>query len=135
MTSHDLRPGYQPFRFSFERPFPKTSGRLFQPPPSELKVPEIVRAELLYAARKSSAPEENRRKVEALLDPLELLPFGGASCQHYAEIRHALATADAPIGPHNLLIAATALAHQAVLVTENLRGFSEVPGLRVLSWE
>ena len=39
-----------------------------------------------------------------------------------------------PIGPHDALIAATALAHGATLVTRNLREFRRVKGLRVEDW-
>jgi tRNA(fMet)-specific endonuclease VapC len=38
------------------------------------------------------------------------------------------------IGPHDVLIAATALCHQAPLVTHNVREFSRVEGLQVLDW-
>jgi tRNA(fMet)-specific endonuclease VapC len=39
-----------------------------------------------------------------------------------------------PIGPHDLLIAATALRHGAALVTRNVAEFSRVPGLEVVNW-
>ena len=39
-----------------------------------------------------------------------------------------------PIGPHDMLIAATALRHRATLVTRNVREFSLLPGLRWLNW-
>jgi len=40
----------------------------------------------------------------------------------------------APIGPHDLLIAATALPHIATLVTRNTREFSRVAGLALVDW-
>jgi tRNA(fMet)-specific endonuclease VapC len=38
------------------------------------------------------------------------------------------------MGPYDTLIAATALRHQATLVTRNIREFSRVPGLHWLNW-
>jgi tRNA(fMet)-specific endonuclease VapC len=46
----------------------------------------------------------------------------------------ALEAAGTPIGPHDTLIAATALRHQATLVTRNVHEFSRVPGLLWLNW-
>jgi tRNA(fMet)-specific endonuclease VapC len=45
-----------------------------------------------------------------------------------------LEAAGTPIGPHDTLIAATALRHQATLVTRNVREFSRVQGLQWLNW-
>jgi tRNA(fMet)-specific endonuclease VapC len=39
-----------------------------------------------------------------------------------------------PIGPLDVLIAGTALAHGATLVTRNLREFSRVEGLKLENW-
>lgn len=39
-----------------------------------------------------------------------------------------------PIGPYDLLIAAQALTADATLVTNNLREFQRVDGLRVEDW-
>lgn len=49
-------------------------------------------------------------------------------------VRVALEAEGAPIGPHDLLIAATALRHHAELVTRNIREFARVPGLRCQDW-
>jgi len=40
-----------------------------------------------------------------------------------------------PIGPNDLMIAATALVHGAVLITHNTREFSRVEGLQIEDWE
>ena len=45
-----------------------------------------------------------------------------------------LEAAGTPIGPHDTLIAATALRHQGTLITRNVREFSRVPGLQLLNW-
>ena len=51
-----------------------------------------------------------------------------------ARLRVALEAAGTPIGPHDTLIAATALRHQGTLVTRNAREFARVPGLQWDNW-
>ena len=51
-----------------------------------------------------------------------------------ARLRADLEALGTPIGPHDVLIAATALRHQSTLVTRNVREFSRVPGLQWLNW-
>jgi tRNA(fMet)-specific endonuclease VapC len=59
------------------------------------------------------------------------LPFDDASAEHYGLIRADLAAEGHPIGPNDTLIAAIARAHEAVLVTRNVRAFSRVSGLQI----
>jgi tRNA(fMet)-specific endonuclease VapC len=65
---------------------------------------------------------------------MQVLPFDAECAAHAARIRVTLEAAGTPIGPHDTLIAASALRHQATLVTRNVREFSRVPGLQWISW-
>ena len=102
--------------------------------PADYAVPEMVRAELLLGAQLSARPQENRRTVEKFIAPLRLLPFGGAAAVHWAEIRAALQKSGKPIGPNDLVIAATARAAGCTLVTRNTTEFCRVPALVVEEW-
>jgi tRNA(fMet)-specific endonuclease VapC len=51
------------------------------------------------------------------------------------EIRATLEKAGTPIGPYDLLIAATAVAKDIILVTHNTMEFSRVSGIRLEDWE
>lgn len=62
------------------------------------------------------------------------LPFDSACAVLAARIRAELEALGTPIGPHDTLIAATALRHHAALVTRNVREFSRVAGLQCLNW-
>ena len=55
--------------------------------------------------------------------------------QRLDSLRADLAAQGKPIGPHDILIAATARAHDAVLVTHNTGEFARVTGLRLEDWE
>jgi tRNA(fMet)-specific endonuclease VapC len=62
------------------------------------------------------------------------VPFDDLCADHHGMIRADLERAGKPIGPNDLLIAATARAGDCTLVTTNTREFSRVPGLRIEDW-
>lgn len=99
-----------------------------------IAIPEMVRAELYVGVAKSAQPMENRKQVDRFLGRYRLLPFEGDAVWRCAEIRAGLERAGQPIGANDLVIAATALAHGCVLVTDNVREFARVPGLAVENW-
>lgn len=98
-----------------------------------VKIPAIVEAELLLGAQKSAKPEKTRLAVESLLCNYEILPFDSQCAHHYARVRADLEKVGMVIGPNDLIIAATAVAHDAILVTNNVREFKRVPELRIMS--
>ncbi len=98
-------------------------------------IPAIVKAELLVGVEKCNDPEEERLKIDSLLLPFEILPFDSACAVQYAKIRTYLERKGMTIGANDYLIAATALANSAVLVTNNVDEFKRVPGLTIECWE
>lgn len=102
--------------------------------PEHIRIPEIVRAELLFGVARSKRQAENGEKLAAFLRPFSFLPFGGEAVEHYADIRNDLAKRGTPIGPNDLIIAATVRSHGATLVTNNVEEFKRVKGLRVEDW-
>ncbi len=104
-------------------------------PANEIALCSIVKAELLYGARRSRRVEENLHVLRVFFGPLTSLPFDDRCAVEAAQIRADLASQGTPIGPHDILIAATARAHDAVLVTHNTREFARVTGLRLEDWE
>ena len=102
--------------------------------PKQFAIPSIVVAELEFGIEKSEHPEKTRLVTERFLSPFEILPFDGTCARAYGQIRNQLREDGAPIGPNDMLIAATAIAHQATLVSSNVREFSRVKGLRLESW-
>jgi tRNA(fMet)-specific endonuclease VapC len=103
--------------------------------PALIKIPAIVQAELLLGAMKSTDPTGTRKKVELFLLPFEIKPFDSSCAQSYAQIRATLEGAGQIIGPNDLLIAATALANNGILVTNNYKEFKRVADLQIENWE
>lgn len=94
----------------------------------------VVKAELLYGARKSAKPAANLSKLETLFSLFDSLPFDDAASEEYGSLRAQLEAAGTPLGANDLLIAAIALANDATVVTRNEDEFRRVPGLRVEVW-
>ena len=114
--------------------WPEMAERFRQHVPEDIGVPAMVRAELMLGAAKSRDPSRTSELVEAFLAPFELLSFDRAAAGHYAEIRHQLEAKGKPIGPNDLVIAATARSRNLTLITHNLREFGRVPGLVTEDW-
>jgi tRNA(fMet)-specific endonuclease VapC len=99
-------------------------------------VAAITASELLHGCHRAGDPGIRARRaafVEALLGALPVLPFGLPEARRHAELWAELARTGSAIGPHDLLIAATALAQGHALVTINQREFGRVPGLRLVA--
>ena len=93
----------------------------------------IVNAEIAFGVRKKGVPEL-AAKVESVMRRLLSLPWDVPANEHYAIIRAHLEKAGKPIVPNDLLIAAHALALDAILVTDNEKEFARVPGLKIENW-
>lgn len=93
----------------------------------------IVAAELRYGAlRRRSA--RLAAQLEKVLGALDVFPFAAPAEHAYGALRCRLESAGTPIGANDLLIAAHALALGHVLVTDNVREFSRVEGLKLENW-
>ena len=68
------------------------------------------------------------------LAPLEVAVFDHDAALSYGRVRARLETIGSPIGSMDLLIAAHALSLGVRLVTNNLREFRRVPGLKLENW-
>jgi tRNA(fMet)-specific endonuclease VapC len=66
--------------------------------------------------------------------PFEIVSFDSRSADYYGTVRLELEKKGQLIGPNDLVIAATVLAHGGVLVTHNVKEFKRVKGLKVEDW-
>ena len=114
---------------------PALAARLRAQRSRMVRLCSIVKAELLYGARHSERVAQNLELLQRFFAPFECLVFDDACAEQYGVIRADLAREGSPIGPNDLLIAATAKAYDLTLVTHNVGEFCRVPGLRVSDWE
>ena len=100
----------------------------------QLCISAVTLMELIYSAEKSAAPERNLAVIEGFAARLEVLPFDKEAAAHNGMIRSELAKAGKPIGPYDQMIAGHARSRGFIVVTNNLREFERVSGLRVEDW-
>jgi tRNA(fMet)-specific endonuclease VapC len=100
----------------------------------EIGISAITVAELRYGADKCLRPRQNHEALDLFLAPFEVVAFDESAALVYGELRAALERAGDPIGPLEMLIAAQAKGLGVTLVTNNLREFKKIKGLKVESW-
>ena len=93
----------------------------------------IVACEARYGIAKNYSAWLEQRADE-LLARIPAEPLGAGAENEYARLRADLERRGQVIGQNDMLIAAHALALDAILVTDNTREFRRVKGLRVENW-
>ena len=112
----------------------RVKQRLIATPPAEVGIPAVVLYEIEVGVRQSSSPAKREAQLAELMAVVEVLPFAAAEARLSAQLRARLERAGTPIGPLDSLIAGTALAHGATLVTHNVKEFQRVDRLALEDW-
>ncbi len=113
--------------------FPRVRERLLQVPMNEVGISVITEAELRFGVARLPQATKLRIVVEEFLMRVEILVWDSAVARQYAGLRATLETNGEPMGNLDLMIAAQALAAEAILVT-NDRVFRRVKGLEIEDW-
>lgn len=113
---------------------PQQVREVFKRHSGQLCISTITLMELIYGAEKSASPERNLADVEGFAARLDVLPYDTQAAAHSGQLRAELARVGKPIGPYDQMIAGHARSLGLILVTNNLREFERVPGLRVEDW-
>lgn len=100
----------------------------------QMCISAVTWGELIYGAERSSQPARNLVDIEAMGARLEILPFTDQAVVHFGQLRAELYRQGRPIGPYDMMIAGHARALGLILVTNNLKEFERVPGLRLENW-
>lgn len=99
-----------------------------------MAISSVTLAELLHGAEKSQRREHSLAVVEDFSSRLVVLDYTAKAAAHYGDIRADLERKGTPIGVNDLLIAGHARSEGLVLVTNNLREFERIDGLRLENW-
>lgn len=100
----------------------------------DVGISSITLAELQYGIEKSSNSEKNREALEKFLTPIEIIDYGYDATIEYGKIRAELEKKGVPIGPLDMLIASHAKSLDVILVTNNVKEFERIAGLRTENW-
>lgn len=108
--------------------------RLFNANVGQLCISAVTYGELICGVEKSQSTERNQRDLEGFAARLEILQFDPAAAQQFGQVKAELELSGGMIGPYDMMIAGHARSHGLILVSNNLREFSRVEGLRVENW-
>ena len=100
----------------------------------DLRIPAMVEGELFYGVEKSEHRDENREKVKALLAFLPVCHADDETMEKFGELKAKAEAAGRRVDDADVIIAATAMRHGALLVTGNTRHFSRFDGLEIEDW-
>jgi len=120
--------------YIMKRSHPALLSKIQAVPLAHQAISIITLSELLYGVKLSSKPKQSREALDAFVLHLAVLDWSGEAAEHYADIRADLKKRGQPIGSNDLLIAAHARSLKATLVTNNVREFAKVKGLKVENW-
>ena len=96
----------------------------------------VTASELLHGMHRVTASKRARTEafVEGILEKLPVLAFDIRSARVHARLWAEAVATGSSVGERDLLIAATALAHDYGVITRDERSFRRIPGLRVARW-
>lgn len=120
--------------FILRKSSPVLLDRIQSVPLQQQSMSVITLAELLYGVQVSSKKKMNREGVDALVRHVNVLAWTNEAAENYAEIRADLKKKGQQMGANDLLIAAHARSVDAVIVTNNVKDFCRVKGLRLENW-
>ena len=100
----------------------------------QMCISTVTVGELIFGAERSSQAEKNMEILEGMFARLEVLSFDTQAAAHFGQLRAELYSKGKPIGPYDMMIAGHARAMGLIMITNNLREFERVPGLRVENW-
>jgi tRNA(fMet)-specific endonuclease VapC len=100
----------------------------------QLCISSITLGELHYGAEKSARRVENLTAIAHFVARLDVIPFGDKAAVHYGQLRAELERAGTPCGPHDMQIAGHARSEGLIVVTNNIREFARMSGVRTENW-
>ena len=102
--------------------------------PKEVCISSVTYAELVHGVEKSACVEKNRLALSLLLANIAIFDFDVAAANQYGKIRAELERKGTSIGPLDMMIAGHAVSRGCRIVTNNVKEFSKVSGLRIDNW-
>jgi tRNA(fMet)-specific endonuclease VapC len=112
----------------------QVASALLSTPPADVAIPSVVLYELEYGVAKSKFPKKMKAQLDSLIEPINILSLGHKEAIAAARIRANLEKNGTPIGPYDVLIAASALAGGHTLVTHNINEFERIKNLNLVDW-
>lgn len=114
---------------------PEIGRRLASLPMEEIAISAVTEGELLYGLAKRNHPAALTERVRQFLLRVDVLAWDRDVARAYGDLRASCEAEGVSLGPLDMMIAAHAVAANAVLVTKD-KAFSRVPDpLRMENWD
>jgi len=94
----------------------------------------ISQAELYFGAYNSSYPTKNLAKIQLLANTIQVIHFNEKVADIFGLLKANLRKTGKTIMDADLMIASTALAHELILVSNNIKHFQNITGLKLENW-
>jgi tRNA(fMet)-specific endonuclease VapC len=99
-----------------------------------IKICIVTLMELYYGAYKSQNVAGNLGKIRRIEEAVEIISLGRESAEVFAMLKADLEKAGTPLDDFDLILAACALSHDLILVTNNIKHFRRIQGLKLENW-
>lgn len=99
-----------------------------------MKISVVTLMELYYGAYKSQRVESNLAKIKTIENSLEIIPLGKESVEIFGIYKAKWEKSGTPLTDFDLILASCALAYNLVLVTNNIKHFERIEGLKLTNW-
>lgn len=101
---------------------------------SDLATTIINQTELFYGAFNSAKKEQNLKKIQDFLKEISVLEFSHEAPLLFAKHKAQLKKRGTLLADMDLMIASIVLAHDGILVTNNVKHFSRIKELKFENW-
>ena len=99
-----------------------------------MKISVITLMELYYGAYQSQKVTSNLAKIKTLENSLEVIPLGQEIIEVFGRQKAQLEKRGTPLDDFDLILGCCALAHNLILVTNNVKHFKRIESLKVTNW-
>jgi tRNA(fMet)-specific endonuclease VapC len=101
--------------------------------PSQVAISSLTLGELRFGAEKRKS-RKLHKLIDVFAEAVQVLSFDAAAANHFGKLAALLQRRGTPIGTIDTMIAGHAQASSRILVTNNAKHFSRVPGLKSENW-
>ena len=120
--------------FAIKKKFPQLLNKISEHLNDGVYISSLTVAELEYGVSNSQYPEKNRIALLEFLSIFNILDFREADAVPYGIIKTNLRRNGNVIGPIDMLLAAQGISNNMTMVTNNIKEFERVEGLKIEDW-